>query len=67
MKRTTTKYKCIYFNENTKKYDIKYNYKVYNPDTQKNDYKQKWKYGIKSIKDAKAELAKLQNDGMLPR
>lgn len=64
VKRTKTKYAGIYRNENTQKYDIKYNYKVYNPNTQKNDYKQKWKYGIKSITDAKAELANLQNNSM---
>ncbi len=65
VKRTKTKYTGIYFNENTKKYDIKYNYKVYNTDTKKNDYKQKWKYGIPTVKEAKTELAKLQNDGVL--
>ena len=30
-KRTKTKYTGVYFNETTKKYDVKYNYKVYNP------------------------------------
>lgn len=67
VKRTKTKYANIYFNENTKKYDIKYNYKVYNPDTKRNDYKQKWKYGIPTVKEAKTELAKLQNDGVLSK
>ena len=38
VKRTKTKYANIYLNENTKKYDIKYNYKVYNTDTKRNDY-----------------------------
>lgn len=61
VKRTKTKYTGIYFNENTKKYDIKYNYTVYNPEKQKNEYKQKWKYGISSVKEAKTELLKLQN------
>ena len=28
--RTKTSYKSIYFNESTKKYDVKYNYKEYN-------------------------------------
>ena len=65
VKRTKTKHPRIYYNENTKKYDIKYNYKVYNPDTHKNDYKQKKKCGFKSIKDAKEGLAKLQNDSVL--
>ena len=61
IKRTKTKYTGIYFNEKTKKYDIKHNYTTHNPDKQKNEYKQKWKYGIPTIKEAKAELAKLQN------
>ena len=30
-------------------------------------YKQKWKYGILTIKEAKTELAKLQNDGVLAK
>lgn len=34
--RRTTNYKGIYFNETTKKYDVKYNYKVYNPLEEKN-------------------------------
>ena len=67
VKRTKTKYANIYLNENTKKYDIKYNYKVYNTDTKKNDYKQKWKYGIPTVKEAKTELAKLQNDSVLAK
>lgn len=61
IKRTKTKYTGIYFNEKTKKYDIKYNYTIYNPDKQKNEYRQKWKYGIPTVKDAKSELAKLQS------
>lgn len=35
VKRSKTKYKSIYFNENTKKYDVKYNYKEYDPKTEK--------------------------------
>ncbi len=31
------------------------------------DYKQKWKYGIPTVKEAKTELAKLQNDSMLAK
>ncbi len=61
VKRTKTKYTGIYFNENTKKYDIKCNYKVYNSAKEKYDYKQKWKYGIPTVSEAKAELVKLQN------
>lgn len=58
--RTKTKYKSIYFNENTKKYDVKYNYKEYNALKQKNEYKAKWIYNISSLAEAKKELAKLQ-------
>lgn len=61
VKRIKTKHTGIYFNENTQKYDIKYNYTVYNAEKQKNEYKQKWKYGISSVKEAKAELLKLKN------
>lgn len=62
--RTKTNYKSIYFNENTKKYDVKYNYKVYNPLTQKNDYKQKWSYGYRTIGEARTALAELQSGGV---
>ena len=61
VKRTKQSTQGIYFNENSQKYDIKYNYTVYNPEKQKNEYKQKWKYGISSVKEAKAELLKLKN------
>lgn len=60
VKRTTTNYKNIYLNENTKKYDIKYNYKIYDPYTQKNKYKAKWVYNLNTIAEAKVELARLQ-------
>lgn len=62
--RTKTSYKSIYFNENTKKYDIKYNFKVYNPLTQRNDYKQKWSYGYRTIGEARTALAELQSGGV---
>ncbi len=60
VKRNKTKYKNIYLNESTKKYDVKYNYKIYNPLKQKNEYKAKWKYGLETLAEAKSELAKLQ-------
>lgn len=65
-KRVSTKYPGVYFNETTKKYDIKYNYKVYNPLTKKNDYKQKWSYNFVTLTEARAELAKLQAGGIKP-
>ena len=39
--RTKTKYKSIYYNNTTKKYDVKYNYKEYSIETGKNVYKSK--------------------------
>lgn len=53
VKRTKTKYPNIYYNENTKLYDVKYNYKVYDPLTQKNKYKAKWKYNLSSLAEAR--------------
>lgn len=61
--RTKTKYTNLYYNENTKKYDVKYNYKVYNPTTQKNEYKQKWVYNIGTISEARKQLALLKVQG----
>lgn len=61
--RTKTKHKNVYFNESTKKYDIKYNYKVYNPTKQKNEYKQKWIYNIGTVTEARNQLALLQVQG----
>jgi len=60
VKRTKTKTPNVYFNENTKKYDVKYNFKIYDPHTQKNKYKAQWAYNLNTITEAKAELAKLQ-------
>lgn len=62
-KRRKTKYTGVYFNETTKKYDVKYNYKVYNPLTKKNDYKSKWIYNIATITEARSELSNLQANG----
>ena len=57
VRRTKTKYKNIYYNESTKRYDVKYNFKEYDPITQKNRYKAKWKYNLRTISEAKEELA----------
>lgn len=61
--REKTKYKNIYYNINTKKYDVKYNYKSYNALTQKNEYKSKWIYNLPTLNAAKQELAQLQVGG----
>lgn len=60
VKRTKTKHTGVYFNESTKKYDVKFNFKVYNPKTQKNDYKAKWIYNLATITEAKQALANLK-------
>lgn len=62
--REKTKDKNIYYNTKTKKYDIKYNYKVYNPTKQKNEYKAKWIYNINTVSEAKKELALLISNGI---
>ena len=64
VKRTKTKYKSIYYNENTKKYDVKYNYKEYSVKDGKNVYKAKWAYNLNTISEAKSELARLQTAGV---
>lgn len=60
LKRIKTEHRNIYYNTDTGKYDIKYNYKVYNMVKQKNDYKAKWKYGIATMEEAIRELQRLQ-------
>ena len=62
-KRNKTKYKSIYYNESTKKFDVKYNFKEYDVKTGKNKYRAKWIYNLNTISEAKAELAKLQSGG----
>ena len=61
-KREKTKYPNIYYNTDTKKYDVKYNYKVYNAIKQKNEYKAKWVYNCPTIATAREELAKMQTN-----
>lgn len=63
-KRETTKYRNIYYNVTTKKYDVKYNYSVYDPLTGKNKPKAKWKYNCNTITEARQELALLQTGGI---
>ncbi|MCI9361281.1 MAG: site-specific integrase [Hungatella sp.] len=65
VKRSKTKYKSIYFNENTKKYDVKYNYKEYDPKTEKNRYRAKWVYNINTLTEARQELTRLQTGGVV--
>lgn len=64
VKRNKTKYPNIYFNENTKKYDVKHNYKEYDPLRQKNVYKARWIYNCATITEARAALANLQTGGI---
>ena len=62
--RTKTKYKSIYYNNSTKKYDVKYNYKEYDIKTGKNRYRAKWAYNLNTLTEARAELARLQTSGV---
>lgn len=62
-KRTRTKYKSIYYNETTKRYDIKYNYTVFDPLKDRNTYKAKWVYNIATLTEARQKLAQLQAGG----
>lgn len=64
VKRTKTKYTGIYFNESTKRYDVKYNYTEYDVLKQKNVYKSKWVYGLQLLKDAQTALADMQTNGV---
>ena len=63
VKRSKTKYTSIYFNESTKKYDVKYNFKEYDVKTGKNKYRAKWAYNLNTIAEAKKALAELQTGG----
>ena len=61
-KREKTKYANIYYNLDTQKYDVKYNYKVYNAVEKKNNYKSKWTYNCATIAEAKLALANMQTN-----
>lgn len=62
--RRKTGHKNIYYNETTKKYDIKYNYKEYSVQEGKNFYRSKWVYHIDTLAQAKLELANLRTQGV---
>lgn len=66
VRRTRTKYPNIYLNENTGKYDVKYNYKEYSPQRQRNIYKAKWTYSVPSLGEARAVLARMQAGNARP-
>lgn len=61
--RTKTKYPNIYFNQKTKKYDVKYNFKEYDIGSERNRYRSKWTYNLPSMAEAQAELARLRTEG----
>ncbi len=63
-KRTRTKYKNIYYNESTKKYDVKYNYTEYSVAQGKNVYKAKWVCRLDTVAEAKSRLAALRAQGV---
>lgn len=58
---TKTKTPGIYYNNDTGKYDVKYNYKSYDPVSKKNKYHSKWKTGINTINEAKKVLYEFSN------
>ena len=58
--RRKTEYKNIYYNERTKKYDAKYNYKEYDPAEKRNRYRAKWCYNCATVEEAKEALVRLQ-------
>lgn len=61
VKRRKTKDRNIYFNENTGKYDVKYNYKEYDAQSCKNVYRSKWVYGCRTVSEAKHALSELHS------
>lgn len=63
VKRTKTKYTGIYFNESTKRYDVKYNFTILDVATGKNVYKSQWQYGFQLLKDAQVALADMKANG----
>lgn len=66
VKRCKTKYPNIYLNENTGKYDVKYNFKEYDPQQQKNIYRARWTYNCATISEARTALASLQMSNPKP-
>lgn len=65
--RTKTGHKNIYYNENTKKYDVKYNFKEYSVPDGRNVYRSKWICRIDTLAQAKIQLAGLRTQGARPR
>lgn len=59
---TKTKTPGVYYNNDTGKYDVKYNYKVYDPVLKKNKYLSKWKTGINTVNEAKKVLFEFSNN-----
>ncbi len=56
-KRTKTATPCIYRNEKTGRYDVKYNFSEYDPVGLKNRYRSKWICGFDTVREAKQALA----------
>ena len=64
--RTKTGYKNIYYNRNTGKYDVKFNYREYSVREGRNIYRSKWVYSLDSLAQAKLQLAELCTQGVRP-
>lgn len=60
--RTTTNQPGVYLNQQTGKYDVKYNYTEYDPVSGEKKYRSKWIYGINSYKTAVSVLAKMKTE-----
>ena len=63
-KRTSTQYKNIYYNEATKRYDVKYNFTEYSVKEGKNVYRSRWAYNNVTLSDARRKLAELRTHGV---
>ena len=64
--RVRTKYPNIYFNDQTKKYDVKFNFKEYDPLSGRNRYRSKWRYSCATVSEAKEALKRLQQQDQSP-
>ena len=59
-KRKRTGKRCIYYNESTGKYDVKFNYTTKNTTTGASSYHSCWKYNLPSLAEAEQALLVLK-------
>ena len=65
--RIATKQPGVYLNQQTGKYEVKYNYTEYDPIENTKKYKTKWVYSIDSYKTALSTLANLKSGNLKVR